>query len=302
MQKVLICVALLLINVIHTAVKKDSILQLMNNPTIKHSSDQKKLPLAHAKKVVIAPWSGGFFAGFIVVLNHLGWCKQHNKIPIVHWGKGSLYYQKEEFNGNSTNAWEYYFEPVSNTTYNDNDYKSFKFSLGDPNLHYKILDQYSRNLAYELICQYIKIKPCVQKKIDDFYQQNMAHRRTIGIHLRGTDKITEEKLVTPEKIVAIALAQADPDTQFLISSDEQRLLEIMTSLLKGYDVIYYNCQRSTNGKPLHLKSQHPAQGGEDVLVEVSLLAKCDLLVHSLSNVSTAALYFNPKMEHIGVEA
>lgn len=37
--------------------------------------------------------------------------------------------------------------------------------------------------------------------------------------------------------------------------------------------------------------------GEDVLVETMLLSRCNHFVHTISNVSTAALFFNPDLEH-----
>lgn len=126
----------------------------------------------------------------------------------------------------------------------------------------------------------------------------MVGKHTIGIHLRGTDKITEERPVPPEHIIEVALTQADENTQFLVASDEQKLLDKAVQLLQGYKVIFYDCYRSDNGKPLHTKKEKPsfAQIGEDVLVEVSLFARCDLLIHTLSNVSAGALYFNPSLK------
>lgn len=258
------------------------------------------LPPEQAKELVIEPWPGGFFAGFMVVLNHLGWCKKHDKNVIVNWGEGSPYYQKAAYYGTTANAWEYYFEPVSNLSYDASFYRSWEYTLGDPNFHYCSLDQESRNLAYELICEFITIKEHIQHKVDYLYQRYMANKKTIGIHVRGTDKVVEEKLITPEMIVTVALSYADADTQFLIASDEQQLVNDIFLLLHGYDVLCYPCKRSLNKQPLHLNPQEPAQAGEDVLIEVLLLSKCNMMVHSLSNVSTAALYFNPHLEHIAV--
>ncbi len=258
---------------------------------------------SHTKKYVIGVHQAGFFSAFLGVLNHLVHCKETNKIPVVYWGDSSLYYLHGGFNG-SHNVWEYYFEPVSYLTYNpgkDRLHASYGGNYAE--FYYNALGQATRNKAYQLISQYIRIKPVVRAKIDNFYQEYMAGKRTIGIHLRGTDKFTEVKQVAIERIVEAARAQADENTQFFVASDEQRLLDQAIELLRGYKVIFYDCYRSNNDKPLHIKRIKPsfAQLGEDVLVEASLLARCDLLVHTLSNVSAGALYWNPSLKNIVLE-
>ena len=60
----------------------------------------------------------------------------------------------------------------------------------------------------------------------------------------------------------------------------------MLLLLAGKKVIYYYCYRSDNGQLLHLRYKPEiSQLGEDVVVEMWLMSKCDMLIHSLSNVS-----------------
>ena len=58
----------------------------------------------------------GFFAEFLWTLNHLEWCTAINATPLVVWGHQFAYYSPEGYNG-STNCWEYYFEQVSDLTY-----------------------------------------------------------------------------------------------------------------------------------------------------------------------------------------
>jgi len=267
------------------------------------------------KYVIGTRFGAGFFASFNIVLNHISWCQDNNKIPVVYWDYQSPYsshYRHQK--PNDDNVWESYFEPISNLAYEERD-AVHNHDLGEKySLGYLVLDSSRRNQAYQLIQKYIKIKPHIQKKINHFYQQSMVGKKTIGIHLRGTDKGYEEPLVDPQEIVRKALALADSDTQFLIASDDQMLFNKMLFLLQGHKVIFYKCYRSINGHPVHqpynrselvvntaVNAPSYAQLGEDVLIEVSLLAKCDLLVHSLSNVSTAALYFNPTMQHILVQ-
>ncbi len=252
------------------------------------------------EKYVIGTWRGaGLCVNFNSVLNHIGWCEDNNRTPVVYWDHVSPYYVSQGFNG-SDNVWEYYFEPVSHLAYESEDIIHRYHPDGRWAFNYFAIDPINRSNAHYFISKYIKIKPIVQAKIDHFYQQYMTDRNTIGIHLRGTDKKTEEKLVSPETMINTALKYADSNTQFLIASDDQRLLDKMIQLLPKHKVIYYDCYRSENDKPLHEPYRKPsfAQLGEDVLVEVSLLAKCTRLIHTYSNVSATILYFNPTMPNV----
>jgi hypothetical protein len=250
-----------------------------------------------SRKHVIGAHPHGFFSAFLGVLNHLDWCERSNKIPVVYWKHGSRYYDPNGFNGKK-NVWEYYFKPVTDLKYEHGDYIDYAYSVGQWTFYYWSLEQEKRDRAHALISKYVKLNRPTREKVDAFYQKNIAGKNTIGIHLRGTDKGGEEALVDAEQIVKIALEYANPSTQFLIASDEYRLIQKMTALLPGRTVIHYNCYRSSNDQPIHRKPPSKAQLGEDVLVEVSLLARCDMLVHTLSNVSTGALYFNNRMPHI----
>jgi hypothetical protein len=252
-----------------------------------------------ASKHVIGSWTpGGMGICLHSVLGHLRHCEVNNKIPVVYWGSESAYYNPGGFNG-SQNVWEYYFEPVSHLNYAHGD-TIHQFCQSDCGLFsYLYMSQPMRTEAYRLIKKYIKIKPVVQHKIDEFYRTYMVGKKNIGIHIRGTDKVLEEKIVSPERMILEALKYADSETQFLIATDEKQILDKMINLLKDYNVVYYDCYRSENNHPLHVRGKPSyAQLGEDVVVEMALLAKCDVFVHTLSNVSAVALYLNPEMENV----
>ena len=44
------------------------------------------------------------------------------------------------------------------------------------------------------------------------------------------------------------------------------------------------------------KNNDPLQMGQQVFMDILLLAKCDCFLHSESNVASLAAYFNPKMK------
>ena len=288
----------------------------------------------------------GFFSQFFRVLNHLEYCKSYNKIPVIHWGNEFAYYKPSGYK-NVFNAWEYYFEPVSDLTYDKSDYihrevyypsdKNFSaiwwycqiienidlltedeknsfISIDNHKARYLSSSEFNGQRAEafpcaqhiysksfrkyvkeELIDRYIVIKPLIFEKMLDFYTNNFMGKRTIGIHLRGGHLFNEVLKVPISELFREANAMADENCQFFIATDQRPLLEEAKKQLNG-PVIYYECERfnATTSPYAGTKKLDPKLG-EDILIEMWLLSQCDHLIHTMSNVSTAALYFNPDL-------
>lgn len=248
-------------------------------------------------KYVLGARDAGLFSNFLGVLNLLVWCKKNNKFLVVYWNRSSPYYIPQGYNG-SFNVWEYYFEPVSDLFYENNDPIHCEYTAPDGfaiNAHSKLSKEFRNYIYNEAIEPYIRLKSNINKKINDFYIKHMQGRHTIGIHLRGTDKYIEIPQVSPEMILQKAKQEALSDSQFFVATDENSLLELAKKTLPG-KIIYYDAHRSIDGKSLHGSTTDKAQLGEEVLIEVMLLSHCNKLIHTYSNVSAAVLFFNPEIE------
>lgn len=265
--------------------------------------------------LVISRTTFGLFSSFFSVIDKIAWCEKNNVTPTVYWGKSSLYYEEGGYNG-SENVWEYYFEPISSVKYvpENQDENILVCKEYDSPCEFRLIPQtftdgYKdhidvsfRKNVHDIIQRYIKIKPVIMNKIDAFYDKHMAGKKTIGIHIRGTDKHLELKKETPLESLcreanALGSLSSSP-CQFLVATDEESLLQEARKLLQG-PVIAYDAYRSLNGAPIH-DSKHDyskAKAGEEVVIEVALLSRCDALVHTRSRVSSAVLFFNPEMAH-----
>jgi len=262
---------------------------------------------AQAQFIYDASLGAGFFASFLTTLSHVIW---HDKtyVPLwVYWGDKNLYYQAGGYNG-STNVWEYYFEPIK---YNIDELRPCKNLTGDiapgcikcmsfQTNEYR--DPMYRRWVKKYIDKYIKIKAPIRHKINTFYYTNMAGKFNVGLHLRRTDHSLE--VITSKIIDYINEANKYEGAQFFVATDDANALEFCKKKLNG-KVIYYDSFRSVTGEPIHQpvdikrpKMPRKAQYGEEVLIDAQLLSKCDVLIHGLSNVSTAALFFNPEMKEM----
>lgn len=244
----------------------------------------------------------GFFACFIGALNTLQWCIRNNKTPVIYWDDSFIFYDPQGLNGITHNCWEYYFEPISALSYKPGDIVHKTFYAPDGSYIYSWKEpELIRNKYWvkkTLIDPFIRVKEPIQKKVDTFYETHMKGKKTVGIHLRGTDKSLEVKQIAPESILAFAAQETD--CQFFIATDEEKIVKLANQLLPG-KIITYECYRSTDSHPIHMQKNLPynrALIGEEVLITALLLARCDTLIHTNSNVAIAALYFNPEMKNL----
>ena len=249
----------------------------------------------------------GFFSNFLAVLNNLHWCEKTNQIPIVYWPKEGIYYDPRGCNGIiSDNIWDYYFYPVSDMAYSWPDKINFapfppdNFCVAThPNTSVPYPDKFLRNYMHGLIARYIKIKEPTQNKIENFYKNNIKGKRTVSIHIRGTDKFTEVRPIPLDQIFAVANKYVP--CQFFIATDDELILNEAKKKLKG-NVIHYNSCRVNRVAGVHNSPPCPGKTraylGEEALIDCILLGRCDLLIHTWSNLSIASLLFNPELEHI----
>lgn len=154
-----------------------------------------------------------------------------------------------------------------------------------------------RSYVKEIILnEFVILKPHVKNILEAFYKKNMENKKVIGIHLRGSFVASEVLDVPHAYIFKEANKHASDGVQFFVATDQYPLLEEAKKKLNG-PVIFYDCERFEKTTSPHPHYKATPKMGEDVLVETLLLSKCDHLIHTLSNVSTAALYFNPNLEH-----
>lgn len=191
-------------------------------------------------KIVEAPDKGiivclsrrvGFFALFFQVLGHIYQAERENLIPVIFFGSSCLYWSDQGYNGHQDNAWEYYFEPVSDLSIDDifeaplerlKHASIYEYSKAD--ITHNPPEQYTSNLQgsilvprnvkvtncwsafdpgqeeiheerraifYDLVKRRIHIKPNILNKIEDFYQNHFANTIVIGVHMRGTERSVE---------------------------------------------------------------------------------------------------------------
>jgi len=165
-----------------------------------------------------------------------------------------------------------------------------------------ILFKKHRQVVGHYIKKYVKVKSEIQNKINNFTNKHYTDDM-IGVHIRGTDKKTESSIgqrpfITIEnylKCIEVALEDKPNATLFIASDNNEAIKQIFLNFKKNKKVVY-NCTRMqsyTSATPVHLSSFAGPKAGEEALIDCMLLSKCNHIICTDSNLSAAALYFNP---------
>jgi hypothetical protein len=278
------------------------------------------------KITIIKSRNFGLFSNFLHTLQYLYLSEVEDRIPIVDWD--IVWYSQEKGYNGSKNVWEYYFEPVSPFSLKDidrdkDDVKEVKKYIKGRKLHSEpdgCWDYISsppeiclsnpspeaRAFMHSLIKKYVAIKSPIQSKIDSFYEKNMKNNQVIGAHVRACRDNRGGHRDIPlgkyTKNIDKYLSN-NPSAKVLITTDYKPFVDHFAKKYRDR-IIYYNSQRSVNGfsptcgfKRNLTRNKGGPKVGEEVLIECILLSKCDRVLHSSSNVSSACMYFNPNFSH-----
>jgi hypothetical protein len=172
----------------------------------------------------------GFFATFRQVLGELWWCKTTGTVPVVFFTKDWVYWAKDMPNG-ATNAWECFFDPVSDYSITDLFDEDVSFleqcSILDfdskriipcPSLKHDrsrkgyipvplnvtltnrwpdLLrgDNLKRpdlhHVLNGLVNEFIRVKPAILEKVDAYLDRYFSGHPVIGVHIRGAEHNVE---------------------------------------------------------------------------------------------------------------
>ena len=249
----------------------------------------------------------GFFALFMAVMDGLYFADRFHMKPVVEYDDRCLYAEGHAINGGE-NAFEYYFEPVSDISVKDarqsRNVALYKQCHRNVNGEITVLGNYLANSGHaeeylgkraELFAKYIRLKPEVRNYIEQNLDEILGDKKCIGVHVRGTDfrneYINHAKVVTLNQYLN-AVSQAIKKHGFeriFLATDEESTVEKFRERFGDRVVCYDDIFRSTDGEPVHFskadREDHKYKMGLEVLRDMYTLARCDGLICGYSNVS-----------------
>lgn len=258
--------------------------------------EQKREKKIRKKSALITTlYPAGMFSHFLAVIGTLELFERGVYQGVDIDFSGGLYC--EESYGNDW--WYYYFEPMNLPAAGH--YKTVKYTWVEYHFAHNIAyGDITAERAYELISKYIKVKPFISEIVDHVVADEFGADCTIGIHYRGTDKITsgEARFIPYTEIMHHVINEVrslgTADYKIFVATDSVAFLKFMQEAFPG-KIVFQDAYRSSGDEAVHMKNDSPFEAGKQALVDTLLLAKCQVMFRTDSNLSLCAMYLNPDM-------
>lgn len=270
--------------------------------------------------------NAGFCAMLTYTLNGIRMAVRDGAIPVVYYGREATRFFYDPSQGE--NVWEYYFEPVTSVGYGQLCTALDRNELSPDRVHsftkrqictwhHSDLDRIAsfwakdvpdvpsawmeakRALGRKYVSEYIRVKPHITAKVDAFWHARIQPQFTIGVHIRGTDFAYAEPTSPHTYFDAIDqyLANRGTDDPYgiFLATDQNQFVDLFRQRY-GERLVTYDCLRSNRRRPpFKFSSESPYKRGEDVLIDVLLLSRCNFLFKGAAAVGEFALWFNPTL-------
>jgi hypothetical protein len=254
-------------------------------------------------EIILNDRRAGFFSIYFQTLAALQVCKWNNQNLKLNYIHGP-YFDPEK---KSSTWWENYYGKSEYNFALDGRTPKNMLVIEDYEMMRRLAyagTEMNRRRAYRLIQSLVPIKD-IQSEIDDFYRRNFIDDYVIGIHYRGTDKVSgtsAELGRVPYEFVVHWMKKFDGKTsKFFIATDEEGFLKKCLSEFNT-KIVATNSTRSKNDTSIHLNitTGSHCQLGKQALIDAILLSKCSFLLRCDSNLSLASLFFTPQLQSINL--
>jgi len=252
---------------------------------------------------------GGLFSNLLFILHHLKIADRLGVIPIIDMENFyNRYNQKKKIFG-TKNSWLYYFEPVSK--YKLEEVYQSKNVIMTNGFFSKNMKKnfHSDGDLLKMFNKYVKIKKNFINNAKIFVKKNFFGKKVLGIHLRGTDRITTTNHPFPPTIQQMfglidnGIKKYKFNKIFLITDQ----LEYLDEFKKKYgEFLTYRKEsfRSNQSKifDLNVRKNHRYEIGRDNIEEMLILSEIRYLICTTSNLSqTSCLISKHNINYMEVE-
>ncbi len=261
----------------------------------------------HGKK------TSGFFAEMRTLLKYFAYADRFGFAPVVLWDSSLPYAEEKEVQG-TKNPFEYYFVQPSGISVEEM-YQSYNVfhakeihvsqsflsrEIAGGENGYWMSEKYMERLS-EYVKKYIRLNSYTKEYINDNIKQLINGKKTIGVHIRGTDFNNHYNnhpvSVSVEKYLNAVdeILQNDKYEQIFLATDDLRILRQFMDRYGGKLLYYEDVIRTdVNQSVVFSESErenHKYLLGLEVLRDMYTLTACEALVAGVSQVSLMARVF-----------
>ena len=271
----------------------------------------------------------GFGACVLATINQARFCDRAGYLPVAKYDRTSSNAFFDPKRGNS--MWEQYFEPLV-SEWSCEDLERRLADASDPLTHADVitlpdaevwkalahpmsvcsftyadwrhqppadLDAWynvQRSRARETVSRYVRPKRDILEAVESFWTANVGDAPILGIHMRGTD-FHYAPPVSPAEYFPLVEKhiEANPGLRIFLATEQKQYVDLMRKQY-GDRLVTSDVARSSNEiAPFQMKEVPPHKRGEDVLIDILFLSRCDHLIKGASNVGEMAMYFSPSL-------
>lgn len=290
--------------------------------------DERRKGSSSSQEIVKSHVGAGFFAELTKVISAIIECEQFDiKELDIDWSQEFFPYKDDPIE----NGWNLFFEPV----YLRNEDSSCRVNRTIQRNSHFLHDQlcinhwmeYHKHLPYrqsinEVLKKHLKIKATILEQFLDIYEQHLNGYYCIGVHVRwGAAHTAESPKGTPtlenyisEISNSIKQNQTSKPLKIFLATDSQEVIAKFKKHFPEQLLFYLPIPRSVGRKESHLIYEnaaywisHPSEfhqkkpgylGGVGVLLDCLLLSKCDVFIHSSSNIAEFVSFFSPHIQSV----
>ena len=244
----------------------------------------------------------GFFAILRTALDYCCYADEHGFFPYIVYNN-SLYFEKSFFMG-TNNTFEYYYEQPAKFPLRaskrlnfikakgkDLDEIELKYNLKP--FSYIVEEGYIEKMA-DIYKKYIHLNAMTERKIQQCIAKILRGKRTLGVHIRGTDFYKEFNNhpvpVTVDEYIQAINNEIEKKCyeQVFVATDDMRCLKELKRKI-GVPLVYYkNTMRASGNKSVACERSERKNNnyllGFEVLRDVYTIAAADGFIGCLSQV------------------
>ncbi|WP_339902932.1 hypothetical protein [uncultured Cyclobacterium sp.] len=239
----------------------------------------------------------GFFSLFLQVLYGIGFAQKYETPYYVDLSNYVYAYSSPQDSRKRNNFWESLFnQPLlksSDKLILNQQIEVFPLRIWDRN-HYRFLN--------EIMKKGLDFNEVLTKEINEI-KNRMSEVKTLGVHIRKTDHFREFPPAGNAKFFRKIKKKFSTYDKIFVATDDQQLLE---KLKKEFSpkIMAHDFVRSQGAISIHNNEtlKDGPRLAKEALLDCISLSCCNELILSPSNLSYAALVFNPELKYSIVES
>jgi hypothetical protein len=269
-------------------------------------------PIFEEHTLVVTAWNAGFFSHINRVVNHLHHSlgREGCAAVRVEWHASEdipLFVYGTARDGE---LWQHFFEPLAfpkaprikriTSAYAD---------LSMTGLHaYRMYKRGSgwRSAYGRAFAEHVRVREELRRRVDELWQELGGARRYVGVHFRHSGHSHECPREIPQIDAVINRTRRQLKGEGLaavvLATDVREAVGSFREAFGDRLLVQPDVARAPAAMTQYDWGLPPCTAlGEQALIDALLLARCDVLLHTTSNLATAVGYMNPRLRMIYCE-